>query len=94
MPPTHPYRIVVTSAGSGRLRLSLVSVYKDAMPTRVRSPHVEKVLLDIRVPRPRNGRVAICNPPEPKGEPATVYERELQKLYKSYHQLAAIGSDE
>ena len=86
---THPYRIIVTSAGARYVKLALVKVWPlAAMPTRVRHPSVVDVLYSITIVAPRNLVTGVCNPPRPGPRPNTVYERELSKVYDLLDKLA------
>lgn len=90
---THPYRIVVTSAGARYVIISLVKVsHLDAMPTRVKHPTVLDVLYQKRLSAPRGVPTGVCNPPRPGPIPDTVYELELGKAYALLDQLALAPS--
>ena len=90
---THPYRIVVTSAGARYITISLVKVSNlDAMPTRTRHPCVIETLYQARVSAPRGIATGVCNPPRPGAIPETVYERELSKAYALLDKLASAPS--
>ena len=90
---THPYRIVVTSAGARYLIISLVKVsHPDAMPTRARHPTVIDILYSKRVSAPRSVATGVCNPPRPGAIPETVYERELIAAYELLDKLASAPS--
>ena len=81
------YRIIITHASGRYVRLSLVRVYKGAKPTRVRSPLVEKVIFSTKTTRPKGVPIGVCDPPRPKGEPQSVFARELQKIWDMCDQL-------
>ena len=90
---THPYRIIVTSAGARYVKLALVKVWPlAAMPTRVKHASVVDVLYTTRLVAPRNLATGVCNPPRPGPIPETVYERELAKVYDLLDKLAAAPS--
>ena len=87
---THPYRIIVTSAGARYVKLALVKVHPmEAMPTRVKHPSVTEVLYSTTIGSPRNLATGVCNPPRPGPIPETVYERELSKVYDLLDKLAS-----
>lgn len=86
----NPYRIIVTNGGGRYLVLSLVRLVPEAAdrnPTRVQHPFVERVLRAVKVCKPRRVPSGVCMPPEPQGDPANIYELELQRLYADYRQL-------
>ena len=90
----HPYRVIVTSAGSRYIIISLVKVYPvEAMPTRVKHPTVVDVLYSKRVSAARNVATGVCNPARPHAMPETVYERELIRAYELLDKLALAPSE-
>ena len=85
----HPYRIIVTNGGARYAVISLCRVLEDCEPVRVLDPRIEKVIISIRAPLPRNVATGVCMPPRPEGAPTCIYDHELRKVYEAFDQLVA-----
>lgn len=85
----HPYRIIVTHGGARSAVITLARVAAGSMPTRARSPLVEKIILQSKCQLPTGQRTGVCMPTRPSGEPLNKFSRELGRMYEVYDRLVA-----